>query len=226
MTYSIRITLILLFAGVVLPATTQTAFAQTGLTQETPTNYDFNFLDRDPHKIKPTFMVNGNDFHKHSYHRMLLNSPMGRSSIGLGVNGKNPVFNSTAFDMMHPEASGINEPTPTERLFIENAYAPKVKKGYNAAYETDKAFGREPNAVTTNTNKYFSDNTFENSSTGGSQNYTDSTNSGLPGSTNGNGSQSVGIKEILNAPAQPQIPKDRIPSFLKDDSAPSNTGSF
>lgn len=214
MTYSIPIILILLFAGIVSSAS-QTAFAQTGLTQETPTNYDINFLDRANHKIKPTFMVNGNDFHKHSYHRMLLNSPHGRSSIGLGVNGKNPVYNSSAFDMMHPEASGINEPTATERLFIENAYAPKVKKGYNASYETDKAFGREPNAVTRTTNKYFSDNSFEGPSQGSSPSYTNST-------PQANG-QSVGIKEILNAPVQPQVQKDRIPSFLKDDSAPNSS---
>lgn len=224
MTYSIRFILILLLAAGVTQATARAAVAQTGLTQETAVNYDVNFLDRANHKLNPAFMVNGNDFHKHSYHRMLLNSPFGRSSIGLGVNGKNPVYSSTAFDMMHPEASGINEPTPTERLFIENAYAPKVKKGYNASYETDKAFGRQPNAVTSATNKYFTDSSFESPLPGGSQRY--SNGSCRPASATGVASQPVGIKEILNTPVQPEVQKDRIPGFLKDDPAPSYNGSF
>ena len=75
---------------------TATSFAVLAATLfSTPSQaggqYDTSFLDRPNHKLKPTFQVTGNDFGKNTFHRMLLNSQWGQNSVGLGINGPNPV---------------------------------------------------------------------------------------------------------------------------------------
>ena len=102
--------------------------------------FDVSFLDRPNHKMKPTFQMTGDDFGQHTYRRMLLNSPHASSSVGLGVNGKNAVYNKEAFKYMHPEAFKINKPTATQQEYIDNAYSPKLNKGYDSTYETDTRF--------------------------------------------------------------------------------------
>lgn len=130
----------------ILLASTSPLSASAQEQREEPYNYDMRFLDRDSHKPSNPFTLSGNDFHKHSYRRMLLNSPYGSSSIGLGANSQKQIFNKDAYDYMNPNSKKINQPTASPELdpYIDNAYGPKINKHYTAGYDTNKDFN-EPN---------------------------------------------------------------------------------
>lgn len=112
--------------------------------QQEPNAYDMRFLDREGHKPSNPYAMSGNDFHQHSYHRMLLNSPYAGSSIGLGANASKQIFNKDAYDYMNPQSKKINTPlVPAEfDPYVQNAYAPKMNKHYNPGYDTNKQFNQ------------------------------------------------------------------------------------
>ncbi len=162
--------------------------------------YDTSFLDRPNHKLKPTFQVTGNDFGKHTFHRMLLNSPYASSSVGLGANGRNPVYSSSTFQYMHPEADQINKPTQTQQEYIDNAYAPTLQSGYSSAYETDSSFKvQEDSHKFAQQEQKFAqqDNPFKDES-----------------KFDAAGQQNRPIEELLKPPS----PREKVPNFLLDNS--------
>jgi len=107
--------------------------------------YDKSFIDRPDHK-KPTnpFAVTGDMFHKHSYRRMLLNSPFANSSVGLGANSSNQIYNKEAYNYLNPDANKANDETPEEvNRYIDHVYSPNVGKSDNQGYHTQKDFDQE-----------------------------------------------------------------------------------
>src|SRR5579885_1872767 len=129
-------------AGLLLPGQVLAQFQQE---QAEPHTYDMRFLDREGHKPSNPYTMSGNDYHQHSYHRMLLNSPYAGSSVGLGVNASKQVFNKDAYDYMNPNSKKINAPLlpPDLDPYVDNAYAPKLNKHYYAGYDMNKSFNQQ-----------------------------------------------------------------------------------
>lgn len=104
--------------------------------------YDKSFIDRPDHK-RPTnpFAVRAEDFHEHTYHHKLLKSEFANSSAALGVNATNRFYNKDAYTYMNPDSFKANDVTPEElERYIDHAYAPKLQKSDNPAYNTNKDF--------------------------------------------------------------------------------------
>ncbi|MCA9805704.1 MAG: hypothetical protein KC777_27220 [Cyanobacteria bacterium HKST-UBA02] len=99
--------------------------------------YDTGFFNPRKPGMQANFALTGNDFHGSSYHRMLLNSPFGKSSIGLGVNAFKPVYSPQVYNYLNPETLQKEEYKPKEYdPYIDKAYeAPKVQKDFNQAYQ-------------------------------------------------------------------------------------------
>ncbi|MBX3137999.1 hypothetical protein KF707_17360 [Candidatus Obscuribacterales bacterium] len=137
----------LLVAGaslfLVSPATAQES------EETNPNGYDKSFIDRPDHK-KPTnpFAARAADFPKHSYRRMLLSSPFASSSVGLGVNSSNQMYNQNAYTYLNPDSFKANDATPEEvNRYIDQVYKPDLNKSGNQGYETNKGFD-QPNPFT------------------------------------------------------------------------------
>ncbi|MBX9668632.1 MAG: hypothetical protein K2X93_13485 [Candidatus Obscuribacterales bacterium] len=104
--------------------------------------YDKSFIDRPDHK-RPTnpFAAKAEDFHEHTYHHKLLKSEFANSSAALGVNSTNRFYNKDAYTYMNPDSFKANDVTPEElERYIDHAYAPKLQKSDNPAYNTSKDF--------------------------------------------------------------------------------------
>ncbi len=128
-----------------------------------PNGYDKSFITRPDYK-KPTnpFAAKAEDFSKHSYRRMLLNSEFATSS-GLGIGNK--FYNQDAYTYMNPDSFKANDATPEEvNRYIDQVYAPATKGGVeNQSYQPNKNFD-EPNPFKTDlteTNPFGT--TFDNS---------------------------------------------------------------
>lgn len=126
--------------------------------------YDKSFIDRPDHK-KPTnpFALKGSDFHKHSYRRMLLNSEFAGSSVGLGVNASNQVYNRNAYTYLNPDSYKANDATPEEvNRYIDQVYTPNVGKSTNQGYQVNKNFDQENPFKTGSQSQLSEDNPFGN----------------------------------------------------------------
>lgn len=149
--------------------------------------FDTGFTNPQKAGKQAGFALTGNDFHKNSYHRMLLNSPFGRSSVGLGVNSRNPVYSPQVFNYLNPETLNKEENKPSQYdQFIDKAYeAPTVKKDFNQSYQlqTDQDFNQQEFPFAPKSTNSSNDNPFgTNSSQGQSQFQTQSQGSGQTGS--------------------------------------------
>jgi hypothetical protein len=133
----------LLATGAALVLSASTATAQETEDQN-PYGYDRSFITRPDHK-KPTnpFAAKAEDFSKNSYRRMLLNSPFASSSIGLGANAANKLYDQNAYTYMNPDSFKANDATPEEvNRYIDHVYSPKVstdKQGYMPDKNFDQA---------------------------------------------------------------------------------------
>jgi hypothetical protein len=108
--------------------------------------YDKSFIERPDHK-KPTnpFAARAEDFGKNTYRRMLLNSPFANSSVGLGVNSSNQIYNKNAYTYLNPDSFKANDATPEEvNRYIDQVYKPDLNKSGNQGYEVNKGFD-QPN---------------------------------------------------------------------------------
>lgn len=128
-----------------------------------PNSYDKSFIDRPDHK-KPTnpFAAKAADFPKHSYRRMLLNSPFASSSVGLGVNTSNQMYNQNAYTYMNPDSFKANDATPEEvNRYIDQVYKPTLNSSGNQGYETNKGFD-QPNPFNGSRSTLTEENPFGN----------------------------------------------------------------
>ncbi|MBP7864047.1 hypothetical protein KA183_20345 [bacterium] len=118
------------------------SFANSAQAQPT-VNYDLTtFKEKPKTQSAIDFSLKADDFGKHSYKRALLKSKFSTSSVGLGVNGQNPAFNSNAFDYLHPETLKDNlENVSDDDAYFDEAYnKPEVQKNYSSSYEINKRF--------------------------------------------------------------------------------------
>lgn len=122
--------------------------SQPAMSQESedtnPYGYDRSFITRPDHK-KPTnpFAAKAEDFGKHSYTRMLIQSGLG-TSAGLGIG--NDFYNPEAYTYMNPDSFKANDATPEEvNRYIDKVYAPPTGAGTEIqSYQPNKGFD-QPN---------------------------------------------------------------------------------
>lgn len=138
-----QLSIVMIAAGLITCA----APAMAQESEETnPYGYDKSFITRPDYK-KPTnpFAAQASDFHKHSYRRMLLNSPFASSSVGLGVQAQNKTFNNDAYNYLNPDSFKANDATPEEvNRYIDQVYKPEMNSSDNQGYAVDKNFD-QPN---------------------------------------------------------------------------------
>ena len=74
---------------------------------------------------------------------MLLNSPFASSSVGLGSNAANKLYNQEAYTYMNPDSFKANDATPEEvNRYIDQVYAPSAVGSENQGYMPDKNFNQ------------------------------------------------------------------------------------
>jgi hypothetical protein len=115
-----------------------------GAQAEPPTvTYDLTtFTEKPKTKAALDFTLKADDFPKHSYKRALLKSQFATSSVGLGANGQNQIYNPNAFDYLHPETLKDNlENVSDDDAYFDEAYnKPELHKNYSSSYEINKRF--------------------------------------------------------------------------------------
>ncbi|MGD9679749.1 MAG: hypothetical protein AB7W16_01080 [Candidatus Obscuribacterales bacterium] len=135
--------------------------------------YDTGFFTPKKAGMQAKFSLTGDDFHGSSYHRMLLNSPFGKSSIGLGVNAFKPVYSPQVYNYLNPETLQKEEYKPKEYdPYIDKAYeAPKVQKDFSQAYQmnSQQNFDEQQFPFAPKSTQYASENPFGNAESASAQ---------------------------------------------------------